>query len=116
MTNSKKRHAAENQNEKERVKVAKSRSTTTEIMNILKDDLHSMTTATLKGIPEYTVKDAMKVLNAMNEIQKKSALGYFASTVIINKDKREYFMNLDDDDERLWWLQTRFEASKKSKS
>ncbi|KAM7276269.1 hypothetical protein ACFE04_018135 [Oxalis oulophora] len=79
------------------------------------EELHSTSNETSQLVPEsctFSVLDAFKVVNSMEGVPKMSELKFFALNLILDKEKRVLFMALDPD-ERLWWLKSFFEESKK---
>lgn len=65
-----------------------------------------------KSVSESAITEAIRPLDTIQEIPRNSSLYYFATTLLMNKDKREMFMVLEADSKE-WWLRMEEAANKK---
>uniref|UniRef100_A0A6V7QVV1 Myb/SANT-like domain-containing protein n=1 Tax=Ananas comosus var. bracteatus TaxID=296719 RepID=A0A6V7QVV1_ANACO len=80
----------------------------------LRDGIESRSTATslMKSSSGYSITEGIRLLDSIEEIPKASALYYFATKIILDKDKRELFMALAPD-AKVWWLKMEQEERNK---
>ncbi|XP_022719182.1 L10-interacting MYB domain-containing protein-like [Durio zibethinus] len=79
------------------------------------ESMSTATSAKLTSEP-YTIPEAVRLLDNMEEeVPKKSLLYYFATKLLLNKDKRTMFMSLSTET-RAWWLKMEMKESSKVSS